>query len=172
MSTSRRLIRGSSLPTLRTYPLSPGRRLPNVFRMASVPSKNNASAPIGCGSVTVSERCQGEDFPVFIAGEGVGKAITLYPEEISEFLKRGGTLAWGIVPNSSLIEGETPETLADILMGYIDDLVGKGVDRGLLVRQSMLTPQCGLGGADEGLLDTVFDLLQGLSREMKKRCGL
>ncbi len=101
-----------------------------------------------------------------------GKAITLYPEEVSEFLKRGGTLAWGIVPNGSLIEGETPESLADILMEYIDDLAGKGVDKDLLVHQSMLTPQCGLGGADEELLDTVFDLLQGLSKEMKKRCGL
>ena len=103
---------------------------------------------------------------------GYGKAITLYPEEISAFLERGGTLAWGIVPNGSLIEGETPESLADILMEYIDDLIAKGVDKDRLYRQSMLTPQCGLGGADEELLDQVFDLLQGLSQEMKKRCGL
>ena len=101
-----------------------------------------------------------------------GKNITLYPEEISDFLKRGGSLAWGIVPNSNLIEGETPETLADRMMEHIDDLVSKGVDRELLIHQSLLTPQCGLGGADEELLDNVFDLLQGLSIEMRKRCGL
>jgi methionine synthase II (cobalamin-independent) len=101
-----------------------------------------------------------------------GKAITLYPEEISVFLERGGTLAWGIVPNGDLIEGETPESLADILMGYIDDLISKGVDKSRLYRQSMITPQCGLGGTSEVLVDQVLDLLHGLSLEMRKRCGL
>ena len=101
-----------------------------------------------------------------------GKNITLFPEEISAFLDRGGILAWGIVPNSSLIEGETPETLADRLCEHIDDLVKKGVDRDIIAKQSMLSPQCGLGGCDGEFVDEILELLDGTSKEMRKRCGL
>ena len=101
-----------------------------------------------------------------------GKNITLFPEEISAFLDRGGILAWGIVPNSSLIEGETPETLADRLCEHIDDLVRKGVDRDIIAKQSMLSPQCGLGGCDGEFVDEILELLDGTSKEMRKRCGL
>ena len=101
-----------------------------------------------------------------------GKNITLFPEEISAFLDRGGILAWGIVPNSSLIEGETPETLADRLCEHIDDLVRKGVDRDIMAKQSLLSPQCGLGGCDGEFVDEILELLDGTSKEMRKRCGL
>ena len=101
-----------------------------------------------------------------------GKNITLFPEEISAFLDRGGILAWGIVPNSSLIEGETPETLADRLCEHIDDLVRKGVDRDIIAKQSLLSPQCGLGGCDGEFVDEILKLLDGTSKEMRKRCGL
>jgi hypothetical protein len=101
-----------------------------------------------------------------------GKNITLYPEDISAFLERGGVLAWGIVPNGSLIEGETPESLSDRMMEHISDLVSTGVDKDLLARNSMITPQCGLGGADPDYVDTILDLLDGTSKEMKRRFGL
>jgi len=101
-----------------------------------------------------------------------GKNITLYPEDISAFLERGGVLAWGIVPNGSLIEGETPESLADRMMEHINDLVAKGVDKDLLAKNSMITPQCGLGGADPEYVDTILELLDGTSKEMKRRFGL
>lgn len=101
-----------------------------------------------------------------------GKNITLFPEEIKAFLDRGGILAWGIVPNSSLVEGETPESLADRLCEHIDDLVRKGIDRDVIARQSMITPQCGLGGAEDDYVDTILELLDGTSKEMRKRCGL
>lgn len=101
-----------------------------------------------------------------------GKNITLYPEEIAAFLDRGGALAWGIVPNGSLIEGETPESLADRLTVHIDDLVAKGIDRDLLVKRSLITPQCGLGGAESTYVDTILELLDGTSKEMKRRFGV
>jgi methionine synthase II (cobalamin-independent) len=101
-----------------------------------------------------------------------GKNITLFPDEIKAFLEKGGALAWGIVPNSSLVEGETPETISDLLMGFIDELVRKGVDRDLLIRRSLITPQCGLGGTDDEFTDFILELLDGTSKEMRRRCGL
>ena len=101
-----------------------------------------------------------------------GKNIVLYPEEISTFLDRGGAIAWGIIPNSDLVSGETPETLADRLMGHIDELVSKGIDRDLLIKRSLISPQCGLGGADLELVDEILDLLDGTSKELRRRCGI
>ena len=101
-----------------------------------------------------------------------GKNITLFPDEIGAFLDRGGILAWGIVPNSSLVEGETPESLSDRLCEHIDDLVKKGIDRDVIAKQSMITPQCGLGGAEDDYVNTILELLDGTSKEMRKRCGL
>ncbi len=101
-----------------------------------------------------------------------GKNITLFPDEIGAFLDRGGILAWGIVPNSSLVEGETPESLSDRLCEHIDDLVKKGIDRDVIAKQSMITPQCGLGGAEDDYVNAILELLDGTSKEMRKRCGL
>lgn len=101
-----------------------------------------------------------------------GKNIVLYPEELSAFLDRGGAIAWGIVPNSDLVSGETPESLADRLMGFIDELVSKGIDRDLLIKRSLISPQCGLGGADLELVDEILALLEGTSKELRKRCGI
>lgn len=101
-----------------------------------------------------------------------GKNIVLYPEEISAFLDRGGAIAWGIVPNSDLIEGETAESLADRMVGFIDELVSKGIDGDLLVKRSLISPQCGLGGADVSLVDSVLALLKGTSEELRRRYGL
>lgn len=101
-----------------------------------------------------------------------GKNLVLYPEEISAFLERGGAIAWGIVPNSDLVEGETPASLADRMESFIEDLASKGVDRDLLAKRSLLSPQCGLGGADVELVDSVLALLKGTSIELRRRFGL
>lgn len=98
-----------------------------------------------------------------------GKSITLFPEDVKAFLERGGTLAWGIVPNSEIVETITAEELADKLDSYISDLIAKGVPENLLVRQSMITPQCGLGGTDVEYVDIILALLADVSAEMKRR---
>ena len=52
---------------------------------------------------------------------------------------------------------------------YLNDLISKGVPENLLVRQSMITPQCGLGGTDVELVDPILVLLADVSAEMKRR---
>ncbi len=103
---------------------------------------------------------------------GYGKALVLYPEEIKAFLERGGSLAWGIVPNNELAIVETVESLADKLDALINELVAKGIDKDLLIKRSLITPQCGLGSTDISLVDDVLALLTDLSKEMKRRHGL
>lgn len=74
-----------------------------------------------------------------------GETMTLYADRVGPHLESGGVLAWGIVPTSAAVRGETSESLETRFFGLVDALAARGIDRDLILRQSMLTPSCGLG---------------------------
>jgi methionine synthase II (cobalamin-independent) len=97
-------------------------------------------------------------------------SVALYPKELKAFLDRGGVLSWGIVPNlDSRLAEESVTTLLDRFEKGLDDLVAKGLDRGTILRQSLLTPQCGLGGLDEEWTARALHTLNGLSMAVRER---
>jgi len=100
-------------------------------------------------------------------------SIALYPDEVKAFLDRGGTLSWGIVPNmDSKLEKENVASLVKRLEDGIGAMVSKGIDREVLLAQSMVTPQCGLGGLDEDQCVHVLSLLNGVTDAVRKKYGL
>lgn len=104
---------------------------------------------------------------------GYGYTILLYPDEVTRFLDRGGCLAWGVVPSSDdKLVHENVDTLVETMENMISSLAAKGVDRERLVRQSMITPQCGLSGLDERGGQTVMRLLVGVSEALAERYSL
>lgn len=96
-----------------------------------------------------------------------GETIAYYPGPVKEFLERGGVLAWGIVPTSAKIDGETAETLLDRLRTAFDNLAGKGVQRSLIEEKCLITPSCGTGSLATGLSEKVFTLLGEVSRRFR-----
>lgn len=81
---------------------------------------------------------------------GYADSLLLYPEEVKEFLRRGGKLAFGIVPTSAEgIRRETPETLADRMDSLLRKFESRGIPRDAVVRAALLTPACGLGTLPE-----------------------
>jgi methionine synthase II (cobalamin-independent) len=100
-------------------------------------------------------------------------SVSLYPEQLKAFLERGGTLSWGLIPNMShRLEMETTETLLARFDSTVDELVGKGLNREMLLMQSMITPQCGLGGLTEKEALHVLDLLVEVSGAIRSKHGL
>ena len=103
------------------------------------------------------------------------QAITLYPAELHAFLVRGGSLGWGIVPTLDQ-EAASVETVESLLARFnkgVGRLVGKGLDRELLLRRALITPSCGAGGVlTEPLAERVLDLLRQLSTALRRRHGL
>ena len=83
------------------------------------------------------------------------KEFLLYRNELNEFQARGGTVAWGVVPTSEAIGGETPESLLKRL------LPAPGCS-------SLITPSCGVGTLDEDLARKVFETTRRISEMMKK----
>ena len=100
-----------------------------------------------------------------------GATIAMYADSVKTHLERGGALAWGVVPTSEKIRGETVESLEKKLEEGMDNLASKGIDKNLILRQAMITPSCGTGSLDPADAEKVFSLLMQLTKRMKEKYG-
>ncbi len=71
--------------------------------------------------------------------------LKLYDKPLNKFLKRGGYLAWGLVPTSPTAPAETEAALWEKFTAQVEELVIAGLDKKALLSQSLITPACGLG---------------------------
>ncbi len=78
----------------------------------------------------------------------------LYGSEKEEFFLKNGTVAWGVVPTSEIVEEETPEGLAQKLSSATGS--------------ALVTPACGVGTLDERLARKVFETARRVSEIMRK----
>ncbi len=91
----------------------------------------------------------------------------LYPDDIVQFLKRGGTVAWGIVPTSGFTGQESSEDLFAKLNEGLHHVYEWGIEPQLLAQRSILTPSCGMGTMTPEAARKCLELLSQLSR----KCG-
>ncbi len=120
--------------------------------------------------------CGNTEWPILIdAGVDIisfdayefGDTIGYYPEQVKDFLEKGGVIAWGIVPTSDKILDETTDSLKIKLENNIDNLAGKGIDKDLIWQQCLLTPSCGTGSLSVELSDKIFHELSRLSQRLR-----
>jgi hypothetical protein len=91
-----------------------------------------------------------------------GDKVALYSGDIGAFLKRGGRLAWGIVPTdtSEHIAQETGASLCAMVKELETLFVNKGISADLLKKQRLFTPSCGMGNLTGGEALRVLEMLQ------------
>ncbi|RJP74944.1 MAG: methionine synthase [Candidatus Zixiibacteriota bacterium] len=95
------------------------------------------------------------------------QGMTLYLDRLQAFLKRGGVLAWGIVPTNPQIAQGSAETLRRKFLEQVADLEGRGIDREVLLRQSLLTPSCGMGSLSVETAGLVLQRLAEVSQAVR-----
>jgi methionine synthase II (cobalamin-independent) len=93
--------------------------------------------------------------------------LLLYSAQLQEFINRGGVIAWGIVPSIVMDKIPSAEEIITRLKDAIDVMVKKGIDRERLIRQSILTPSCGLGGLSESQANQRLQLLTDVHNRIK-----
>ena len=98
-----------------------------------------------------------------------GETIAMYPAEVKNHLEMGGILAWGIIPTSTAIRGQTVDTLEAKFEGLLDNLAAQGIDKQLILEQAMITPACGTGSMETGDADRVFEMIEALTKRMKAK---
>ncbi len=75
------------------------------------------------------------------------QSVSLYPDAVSSFLERGGTIAFGIVPNNEEILNLTIDDLKKKMDSVFSLFEERGIDKEVIFNHSMITPSCGLGSA-------------------------
>lgn len=99
------------------------------------------------------------------------KSLALYPEELKDFLKKDGVLAWGIVPTSEAVRTEDAGSLAARIEDGLKHLAAKGVDEKLVLDSLVVTPSCGCGTMEAEDADRALSLNVEVSRRMRKDHG-
>ncbi|NLX49888.1 MAG: hypothetical protein GXY82_08480 [Methanospirillum sp.] len=96
------------------------------------------------------------------------REFLLYAEQAAAFLERGGIVAWGIVPaDARLFAEETEGTLAR-RMAAVREGLAEYVDPDLLVRQSLVTPTCGIKFATEEEADRIQRITAAVARAWRE----
>ena len=100
---------------------------------------------------------------------GYGETIAMYADTVKKHLSRGGMLAWGVVPTSTAIRGQTIDSLMDHFEKTMDNLAAKEIDKQQIVEQAIITPSCGTGTMESADADKVFEMTQALSKAMREK---
>jgi hypothetical protein len=101
---------------------------------------------------------------------GYAERFLLYAGPLRAFFKRGGIVAWGLVPTgpAEAVEGETVDSLAARWDGLREAVAGLGIAADTLHRQSLITPSCGLGSRSLAHTERVLALTRGLSDRLRR----
>jgi hypothetical protein len=100
-----------------------------------------------------------------------GETILYYADAMKAHLERGGMIAWGIVPTNTKIRENTIESLTGKLEALFDGLASKGIDKGLIAEQAIITPSCGTGTMELPDAVKVFEMTGELSKSLKAKYG-
>lgn len=102
--------------------------------------------------------------------------LALYPQELRGFLDRGGTVAWGIVPNDAEIDSVQASDLALKLREGLKEISRKAQARGVSIspqefdQRSLIAPSCGLGSSTIPISSRVLDVLAQVGEYLQADC--
>lgn len=96
------------------------------------------------------------------------KSLVPYSTKIKEFLQNGGYIAWGLVPtlDTNALSKISLKELVKIYDEALKALEEKGLERKLVMSQSIFTPSCGAGSLSMELADKAMTLVNELSAEL------
>ncbi len=118
--------------------------------------------------------CANTDWPLLLSLDydiinfdayGFFDRFVSYKKEIHAFLKRGGIIAWGIVPTAKEedVLKETSASLTELWKNQAGQLCSDGWDYASILKQSLITPSCGTGSLSPKAARKVLEMTRDLS---------
>jgi methionine synthase II (cobalamin-independent) len=98
---------------------------------------------------------------------GFGEKLALYPEEIKDFLQKGGFLAFGVTPTAEYKEGISEDALYSKFISILEEFDKKGIGSALILDSIIITPACGLGPMPQENARKVLELTGALAKRIK-----
>lgn len=107
------------------------------------------------------------NFDAFYFSESLG----LFSKEIENFLKKGGKIAWGVVPTLDMdaLEASTASSLAEKFEEAKSYLTNKGIDEKLICENSIITTSCGAGGLSVEQAEKAMRLTSELAANLRNK---
>lgn len=126
-----------------------------------------------CGKCDWSIPIESEVNIINLDGYFFAQNLSLFSSELKPFLENGGIIAWGIVPtlDKDALQKADINQMLEKFDEAINYLIQKGIDKDLLLKQSMVTPSCGAGSLTVELAEKAMDLVKELSLELKEKYG-
>lgn len=151
-----------------------------LSREDAISGLKELSEPIKSEGALVGVHCCGNtDWSIFTDTQGIDiinfdtfsflERFLLYADDLKGFLKRGGMICWGIVPTQEFSGQETADLLLKKINSGIDAFVKKGLDRGLLLENLLISPACGLGAIDALKAEKILKILSEVSFLIKEK---
>jgi len=120
--------------------------------------------------------CANTDWTIFLRSSvdivsfdafGYATAFLTYRDALVEFIRRGGNIAWGIVPTDpEALAATNADELTSRLREQVDKLASYGLDREAVLRQSLITPSCGLGSRPPETARPAFEMARAVSQAL------
>lgn len=132
------------------------------------------------GALTGIHSCEAVDWSLLLESQArilsldayrYGNSLLPYSAQLKRFLERGGVIAWGIVPTTDDPFRESVDSLTERLKALWDELGSHGLDRGMLLWNSMITPSCGTGLLTREKAIRIYQLTSALSRSIRQMPG-
>jgi len=128
--------------------------------------------------ITGSHCCANTDWTIFLGSRlsivsfdafEFAENFLMYRDAVAAFIARGGNLAWGIVPTDpDLQAGQTAASLRARLLPLVAKVEALGFKREQVLRQSLITPACGLGPRDAETAARALTLVRDVSADLRR----
>jgi len=97
-------------------------------------------------------------------------SLSTHSGKVKSFLERGGSIAWGIVPNEEeALAKESLSGLRDRLEEAMAPFTRDGVKFRQIIAQGLVTPSCGLESLSPEAASQALELTAKLSRDLRSR---
>lgn len=123
-----------------------------------------------CGKCDWIVPIQSEVDIINLDGYFFAQNLSLFSSELKPFLQNGGIIAWGMVPtlDKDALEKADLDSLLLKFEEATNYLIKKGMDKNLLIQNSMITPSCGTGSLTVELAEKAMNLTKELSVKLRE----
>lgn len=103
-------------------------------------------------------------------GFDYAESLGFYAKEVEAFTKRGGLIAFGIVPtlDSEALDKSSPQTLKDKYEQALKYLTDKGLNKNDIIKSSFVTPSCGAGSLSPEMAKKAMEYTSQLSKILRE----
>ena len=142
------------------------------FILSAIQSENALAGIHSCEAVDWSLLMETQVQILSLDAYRFGGSLIPYAAQLRSFLKRGGAIAWGIVPTLDNPFDESVESLINRLNTLWNDLFTNGPGRELVLSRSMITPACGTGLLTQDRAEHIYRLTAALSQHLRVSLSL